>query len=1077
MSQRQLERPASNAAVPSAAAHFERGTALIRQGRFDLAVEALEQSLVCDPAFAPAVINLAAAYEQLGDLALAESFALRAIGLAPDSPAAWVNLGHALRGGNRHGDAVDAYERAIDLDPDFAHAHWNLAIEYLAAGDYARGWAEYEWRMRSGEVVWDEYPQPRWNGEPLAGKTLLVHAEQGIGDEVLFASCFGDVLRAAECCVLVCDPRLAPLLRRSFPKAAIRGYARRVDRAPCPVAADYQIPAGSLPLHFRPALTAFPQSSFLRADAEQVAFWRRRLRAIGPNIKVGISWQAGGRPSERRKRTARLEDWHALLAMPGIDWINLQYGDASGELAAVRASHGVVIHDWPDADPLIDLDGFAAKLSALDLVISVGNATVHLAGALGVPAWALIPKNPAWRWGRSGERTPWYASVRLFRQQADGWEGVLSEVADILRERVKATPQAEIKQLARATSIETTGPAASPTPPLNLPQFSDHLEHGLALHQAGDIAAAEPIYRQILAHQPRHAQALHLLGVLAGQTGRLELAQSSIRRALAVQPTAAFHKSLADVLLKAGHTDQALHELEKALPLEPTSAELLIQLGKLKHTLGDHCAAVGSFAKAIELQPGNAKPHNGLGAACLAQGQIEQAIHAFEHATSHDPGYAGAWNNLAIALQQAGRHEAALGCLQTAVELEPSLTALFNLGAALHHAGRFAEACQAYRRALEIQPDCPELHNDLGSALQEVGETDAALASFSRAIEVRPNFALARVNRAVLLLELGRFSAGWAEYEWRWQSPEQQGRRLPMQCPAWDGSSLGGKTLLVHCEQGLGDEIMFATCLPDLIARAGHCVVVCDERLSGLMGRSFPQATVHGITRGAEAGWRQPAGLEADWQLAAGSAPAGLRPDPASFPRRERLLLCDPQRLQAWRERLHELGPGLKVGIAWQAGGSANERRRRSTMLEQWLPVFDQLNVQWINLQHGDCEAEINRIELEAGNRIHRWPGTEFYQNIEDLAACIAALDLVISVGNSTVHLAGALGTPVWGLLPFCGGWRWFTGSESPWYASLRLFRQPAPREWRQLFEAVAQEFASLAGSHLHNAKPARPRR
>ncbi len=251
-------------------------------------------------------------------------------------------------------------------------------------------------------------------------------------------SCLPDVVPLAKRCVLVCHPRLAKLMARSFPAVAVVGHERKSDHIPPQfrIAIDAQISSGDLPKYMRPSIDAFPRRQrFLLADPAQKRHWRSRFEALGPGLKVGISWFGGGTWEERRHRTTALTQWRDLFAIPGVQFVNLQYGDCAEELAAAARQFGRPINHFDDADPLGDLDDFAAKVAALDLVISIGNATVHLAGVLGVPTWCLVPFVPQWRWGIAGDRTPWYPSVRVIRQtrQRD-WLATLSEVAALLRE-------------------------------------------------------------------------------------------------------------------------------------------------------------------------------------------------------------------------------------------------------------------------------------------------------------------------------------------------------------------------------------------------------------------------------------------------------------------------------------------------------------------------------------------------------------------------------------------------------------------------------------------------------------------
>jgi hypothetical protein len=263
-----------------------------------------------------------------------------------------------------------------------------------------------------------------------------VYAEQGVGDEIMFASCLPDVLEGAGGCIVECDRRLVPLFARSFPKAKV---VERVEVAegelPEELMTDVKVAMGSLPLFFRTDISRFPQQErYLVADAGKVQQWRERYRERGEGKKIGISWRGGSKPGTRLARSIGLEKWRDIFGVSGVEFINLQYGDCAAEIKEAEEKLGVRIYDWADADPLRDLDGAAAQIAALDLVISVDNTTVHMAAALGVPVWVMLPVGCDWRWIRGYDDTPWYKTVRLYRQERAGeWEEVLERVVSDLR--------------------------------------------------------------------------------------------------------------------------------------------------------------------------------------------------------------------------------------------------------------------------------------------------------------------------------------------------------------------------------------------------------------------------------------------------------------------------------------------------------------------------------------------------------------------------------------------------------------------------------------------------------------------
>jgi len=377
-------------------------------------------------------LHLKGAFDAVPALAALE----RAVALGQHDADTLSALGSALQEVGRLEDALSAYERARSIDPQHVGARFHRAIALLTLGRFAEGWPDYELRLQSEDRPQRQFPFPRWNGESLAGKTMLVHAEQGIGDEILFASCLPEMIARAKHCVIDCAPKLATIFQRAFPTATVHGGLQTdpTDWA-LPLGIDVQSPAGSLPLHLRPDAAAFPtHEGYLRADPGKVARWRERLAALGPGRAVGISWRGGTLRTRADRRTLSLSELAPILREPGIHFVSLQYGTASrSDVETFASESGIRVHHWPEA--IDDYDETAALAAALDGIVSVCTAIVHLGGALGRPVWVLTPRVPEWRYGAAGDRIAWYPSVRLIRQTVTGeWGPVL----DVIRREIAA---------------------------------------------------------------------------------------------------------------------------------------------------------------------------------------------------------------------------------------------------------------------------------------------------------------------------------------------------------------------------------------------------------------------------------------------------------------------------------------------------------------------------------------------------------------------------------------------------------------------------------------------------------------
>lgn len=376
--------------------------------------------------------NRADGWLKLGWLEPAEADARAAVAAKPKFAGGWNTLGSVLMARGKAGEALDAFEHAIDADGgDAPQARFNRSVALLTLGRLAEGWDGYElgWAVPSGRFPRAEFPQPLWDGRPLGDGSLLVWGEQGLGDEVMFASLIPQLAGEGVRVVLDCDARLAPLLSRGLPHdlPGVTVVARREPPDERLTAPDVvaQIPAGSLPRLMRRRIEDFAgrQLAFLKADPGWVAEWRRRLED-GRRL-IGVSWSSKNAAVGHLRSIPLARLAHAL-EQPDVRLVSLQYGDVAAEAAAAGVTD-------PGLDAWGDIDGLAALISAMDLVVSVDNSTVHLAGGQGRPAWALLPHAAEWRWMQGRHDTVWYPSVRLFRQKAPGdWDGVLRDLRDAL---------------------------------------------------------------------------------------------------------------------------------------------------------------------------------------------------------------------------------------------------------------------------------------------------------------------------------------------------------------------------------------------------------------------------------------------------------------------------------------------------------------------------------------------------------------------------------------------------------------------------------------------------------------------
>jgi tetratricopeptide (TPR) repeat protein len=562
-------------------------------------------------------------------------------------------------------------------------------------------------------------------------------------------------------------------------------------------------------------------------------------------------------------------------------------------------------------------------------------------------------------------------------------------------------PTPQNRQAGSASTSQVMTPAAA-------------VQLALSHQQAGRLQQAESIYRQVLAVDPNHADALHYLGVLALQVGQPAAAIDSLRRAIAVNPhVAVFHGNLGSAYGAAGRMDEAIESFRTAIRIDANFADAHNNLGTALMKTGRLEEAAASFRRAIQLRPQAAEYHNHLGSALQDLERLDQAVAAYRQALRIRPEFGDARYNIALALSKQG-------------QLDLAKT--------------------NYEQALRINPQHADAHNNLGNVLREQGKFDEALACYEQAIAINPNLAHARKNRGMAWLRLGDYQRGWPEYQWRWQCADSPPRDFSQ--PQWNGSPLAGRTILIHAEQGLGDTLQFVRFLPQVQARGGRVVLECQPALVKLLsqcrgvdaivprGESLPQFDVHCPLL---------------------SLPTALGVTLENLSSQVPYLFVDEARRERLRVRLAAI-EGFKVGINWQGNPQFRADRFRSMPLTHFEPLAKVQGVRLVSLQRGPGEDQLPAIagrfevvELPAAN--------EPAETFADDAALVANLDLVVTSDTSVAHLAGALGVPVWVVIPFSPDWRWMLGRhDSPWYPTMRLFRPERIAGWDEMFSTIAAE-------------------
>jgi tetratricopeptide (TPR) repeat protein len=541
------------------------------------------------------------------------------------------------------------------------------------------------------------------------------------------------------------------------------------------------------------------------------------------------------------------------------------------------------------------------------------------------------------------------------------------------------------------------------------------LQQALEHHQNGRLTQAEQLYRQVLAIDPRQADALHLLGVLAQQVGKLDVAVQLISRAIAIRPDAVYHTNLAEALRRAGRKQEAEAVCRRAIEIAPTFPTAYINLGVILQELQRPEEAMNILQRAIDIDPKNAQAWTNLGNARLAIGDLKGAVEMGRKAVEAQPDYSVAHNNLAAALEKQDF---------------------------------LKEAEDEYRKAVELQPDFAEALNNLGSVIRRQGDLRTAMHWWQKSVDARYEYGEAHWNLALAALALGEFEEGWKNYEWRFKCDHSRAYWREYLVPRWTGFDISGKTILLYPEQGFGDVIQFGRFIPQVAARGAKVILQCHKELIELM------KSAEGVSQVISEHDQPP---PFDTYLPLLSVPWVLGVSFESLPGKIPYIKVDPARREHWTPRIKNEPGRLKVGLVYW--GRPTPDPKRSCQFKEFAPLAEVEGVQYFSLQKGpaveqlkDAPADMKLINLDP--ELH---------DFADTAAALEALDLLISIDTAAAHLAGAIGKQTWVLIPYACDFRWMVEREDcPWYPNMRLFRQKKMDEWGEVMLRIRDELKKL---------------
>lgn len=545
--------------------------------------------------------------------------------------------------------------------------------------------------------------------------------------------------------------------------------------------------------------------------------------------------------------------------------------------------------------------------------------------------------------------------------------------------------------------------------------------------------------------------------------GRLVEAEETDRQAAGSDPDdARLHGILGAALHQQGKLNEALVHYGRAKELAPHDTAALRQFGLALHKAGRTADAVEIYRRVIVVDPADVTIHNNLCGGLCDLGRFDEAATACEQALALEPGYAKAHVNRGLIFEQRNDIDAAIAAYRRAIAADPSnADGHSNLAVVLHKTGEIDEALAVSHRAVALAPEHPLIHSNRAAILLDNGDIDEALATSHRAVALAPENPLVRFNHSHLLLMCGDLRNGFADYRWRRRYVALFETMPDFGVPEWQGESFPGRTLLLFSEQGIGDVLQFVRYLPMVAARGGTIILHVQATLVPLL-RQLQGVTV--VARGA-------ALPPLDLQLPLMDLPHVFGTTVDSIPSDVPYLRADPIKARDWRRTFRDTA-ALKVGIVWAGSPTHKHDRSRSLAAESVLPRLVMPGVQLYSLQKELRPAVAPVLARLGSDVIDLAPGLG---DFADTAAAVAALDLVIAVDTSVAHLAGAMGRPVWVLLPYALDWRWLRDREdTPWYPGMRLFRQRTPRAWEDVIARVSAELAGVIGGRRDLLRPPR---
>jgi len=564
---------------------------------------------------------------------------------------------------------------------------------------------------------------------------------------------------------------------------------------------------------------------------------------------------------------------------------------------------------------------------------------------------------------------------------------------------------------------------------------------------------------QILTKQyPDNFMIWNILGASAAQIDMNEEAIIAFKKVIFLNPNYAnAHYNMGNILRNLGNYHEAIDAFKKAVFIQPDHAKAYGNMGVALHNQGRLDDAIDAYKKSISLKPDFAETYSNMGNVLLAQGRLDEAIEVLEKSISLNPNLIEAYINMGNVLSDQDKMHEAIEAYKKAISINPNYAdAYSNMGTALRDQGKLDESINACNKAIILNPNHSQAYSNMGNTFQDQGKIKEAILAFQKSISLNPNYPETYFNISLSLLQSGRIKEGLEEYEWRHKT--KQGlicyRHFPQ--PKWDGkTSLKDKTILLWCEQGIGDTMNWSSCLNLVTDCAKHVILECQKKLVPLLSRSFPNVEVKAADRSLDADRD-----DFDLHLPMGSLYKHFIDEIMENGMASSYLVADPDRVKFWRDRLHSVGKGPYIGVSWKSSVKSAYRLQHYPPMSEWAAVFKVPDVTFINLQYTDYEDDIAQVQDELGVTIHNLDDIDQYGDIDEVAALCGALDIVVSTKATPPMISAGVGTPT-----KIANWRQSNYNNilnNPQSTSLEMIHRDTWETWDKVFKSIADDILKL---------------